>query len=74
MVVITPKEVREARAFIHKRGLTSYDIAPKDFAQAAKRFGKSFSETLKLIASLKMKGQGAHPAEKTISALERIGK
>lgn len=71
-VTVTSKEIREARAYLQKRNLTTSDVSPKDFATLAKRFGKPFSEVLELIAHLQMRGQGEHPAGKTVQAVKEI--
>jgi len=71
-ITVTPQEVREARSFLHKRGLKTSDVAPRDLATLSKRFSKSLSDALKLVASLKMKGQGGTPYEKTKRTLIEI--
>lgn len=73
-ITVTPKEAREARSFLQRRGLTSRDVPPRDFAKLAKRLNASFTSVLKLVASLKMKGQGEGPFARTTQALERIEK
>jgi hypothetical protein len=55
---VKPKEVREARAFLQKRGFSTGDIPPRLFASAAKQMNKSFSDLLKEIARLQLGGQG----------------
>ena len=69
MVTITPKDVRAARAYIHKRGLTASDISPRDLATFAERYGKTLSSALRLVAAIKMGGQGGSQFEKTKEAL-----
>jgi hypothetical protein len=68
---IKPKDIREARAFLQKRNLKTSDIAPKTFAQLANRYNKSFYDTLKLLAVLKMGGQGQSPFAQTESAIAK---
>jgi len=72
-VTVTPREIREARAYLQNRGLGTAEVVPKDFASLAKQFGKSFSDTLDLVAYLMAKGQGLHPSDKTVQALIKIG-
>ena len=43
-------EIRAAKSFLERRGLTSNDISPKKFAKAAKELDKGFQETLKILA------------------------
>ena len=62
MAAPTPKEIRQARAFLHERGIRPADIRARDFAAAAAELGKSFIETLRLIATLFAGGQGMGPA------------
>ena len=57
-IKVLPKEIREARAFLQNRQIRTADLSPKDFVYAAKELGKSFKETLKLIASLLTEDQG----------------
>lgn len=57
-MIAAPKEVRAARAWLRKRGITTPMISPKRFASAAKELNKSFRETLALLARLYMGGQG----------------
>lgn len=73
-VAPTPKQIREARAYLQNRQLTSADVAPKDFATLSNRWSKSFAETLRLLARLKMGGQGGSPFEETKEALREIEK
>lgn len=55
---VSPKEVRQARAFLQMRGFETSMMPPRLFAMTAKREGKTFGELLNLIARLKMGGQG----------------
>ncbi|MBX3504422.1 MAG: hypothetical protein KF895_03010 [Parvibaculum sp.] len=68
----SPKEIRQARAFLQNRGIRTSDIAPKDFAAAHREAGsKTFGETLKLIASLLMGGQGEGPAPRAAALAKK---
>lgn len=51
---VKPREIREARAFLQKRGFKTADIAPKAFAEAAAELGASFAQTLKLTAAVRL--------------------
>lgn len=48
----TPAEIRKARAFLRRRGISTSQISPRKFAAASKEQGKSFTELLKFIARL----------------------
>lgn len=50
--IASPAEVRAARAFLRKRGLSSHQISPRKFANAAKEKGKSFSELLMFLGRI----------------------
>ena len=50
-------EIRAAKSFLERRGLTSNDISPKKFAKAAKELDKGFQETLQLLARELSAGQ-----------------
>ena len=43
-------EIRAAKTFLNKKGLTTEEVSPKKFAQAAKKLDKSFKETLEILA------------------------
>ena len=43
-------EIRAAKSFLEKKGLTSDEISPKKFATAAKKPDKGFQETLQILA------------------------
>lgn len=66
-----PREIREGRAFLQKRNLRTSDVNPKDFVGLSKRLGKSFYDTLKVIATLQLGGQGNGPFPETERALEK---
>jgi hypothetical protein len=56
------KKVRQARAFLQQRGIRTADMSPRQFAGAAGQLGKSFRDTLRMVAVLQMAGQGQGPA------------
>ena len=43
-------EIRAAKTFLNKKGLTTEEISPKKFATAAKKLVKGFQETLQILA------------------------
>ena len=43
-------EIRAAKTFLNKKGLTTEEISPKKFATAAKKLYKGFLETLQILA------------------------
>lgn len=57
-MTVTPAEIQKARDFLQGKGLPASKISPRDFAQSAKEFGKSFEETLNLLTYLASGGQG----------------
>jgi len=52
-----PAEIRAARAFLRKRDISTKEIAPKKFANAAKELNKGFRELLKSMARMRAGGQ-----------------
>ena len=50
-------EIRAAKSFLERRGLSSKDISPKKFAKAAKELDKGFQETLNILAREQSAGQ-----------------
>jgi hypothetical protein len=44
-------EIRAAKTFLNKKGLSTEEVSPKKFAQAAKKLDKSFKETLQILAN-----------------------
>lgn len=54
----TPREKRQARAFLQGKGIRSSEIPPGLFATTSKRMKLTFSELLKLIAKMQTGGQG----------------
>jgi hypothetical protein len=67
----TPKEIRQARAFLQGRNIRTKDIAPLDFLMASREIGKSFIETLRLISSLLTEDQGQGQAVEATKAMKR---
>jgi hypothetical protein len=57
----TPKQIRQARAYLHQRRITTGMISPKDFAQASNDLDASFSETMKLVRELLRAKEGGAP-------------
>ena len=43
-------EIRAAKSFLEKRGITSDEVSPRKFSKAAKELDKGFQETLKILA------------------------
>ena len=54
---VATAEIRAAKSFLERRGLTSNDISPKKFAKAAKELDKGFQETLQILARELSAGQ-----------------
>ena len=54
---VAQAEIRAAKSFLKRRGLTTEDISPRKFAMAAKELNKGFSETLKILADELSGGQ-----------------
>jgi|TARA_R110001583_G_scaffold63883_4_gene186376 hypothetical protein len=54
---VAQAEIRAAKSFLERRGLTSSDISPRKFAMAAKELDKGFAETLKILAGELSGGQ-----------------
>lgn len=53
----SPREVRAARAYLHKRGARTKDVSPRKFANSAKELNIGFAELLAFIARLYSAGQ-----------------
>jgi len=67
MAAATPPEVRKARAFLRSKKITTQEIPPRKFANAAKELNRGFRELLKNIAQMRSGGQGqAEQRRKTI--------
>jgi len=47
---VAAAEIRAAKSFLERRGLTTEDISPRKFATAAKELDKGFKETLDILA------------------------
>jgi len=50
-------EIRAAKTFLNKKGLSTEEISPKKFATAAKKLDKGFQETLQILAKELSGGQ-----------------
>lgn len=70
-MTVKPKEARQARAFLQKKGIPSRAIPPKLFAATAKKEGKTFSELLKTISRLMLGGQGQGQAPEATKIAEK---
>jgi len=57
-MVATPPEIRKARAFLRSKGVTTKEIPPRKFANAAKELNRGFRELLRYIMALRSGGQG----------------
>lgn len=74
-----PRDVRKARAYLHKRGVKSGVVSPKKFAAAAGQLGTGYYDTLRLIISLANASEGRAPpnpapvATEIASAAARTG-
>lgn len=58
---ISPKEKREARAFLYKRGIRSDMINPEKFAKAKRETNTRFETLLNAIKGFYRGGQGEGP-------------
>lgn len=58
MAAATPPEVRKARAFLRSKNVTTKEIPPRKFANAAKELSKGFREVLRHLMELRSGGQG----------------
>ena len=54
---VAQAEIRAAKSFLERRGISSSEISPKQFARAAKELDKSFMETLRILAGELSAGQ-----------------
>tara|TARA_R100000935_G_C2728160_1_gene120799 strand:+ start:285 stop:476 length:192 start_codon:yes stop_codon:yes gene_type:complete len=54
---VAQAEIRAAKTFLEKKGLTSDELSPKKFATAAKKLDKGFQDTLKILAQELSAGQ-----------------
>jgi len=57
MAAATPPEVRKARAFLRSKGVSTKEIPPRKFANAAKELNRGFRELLRYIMQLRGGGQ-----------------
>ena len=58
MAAATPPEVRKARAFLRSKQITTKEVPPRKFANAAKELNRGFRELLKDISQMRYGGQG----------------
>jgi len=54
---VVAAEIRAAKKFLSRRGITSKEISPRQFAMAAKELDKKFTEVLAIIAAEQTGGQ-----------------
>ena len=47
---VAAAEIRAAKRFLDRRGITTNEVSPKKFAMAAKELDKGFQDTLKILA------------------------
>tara|TARA_R110000787_G_scaffold175883_1_gene288230 strand:+ start:31 stop:222 length:192 start_codon:yes stop_codon:yes gene_type:complete len=47
---VAAAEIRAAKSFLERRGITTDEVSPKKFAKAAKELDKGFQETLQVLA------------------------
>ena len=55
---VAAAEIRAAKKFLDRKGFTTKDISPRQFAQAAKELDQSFNDTLRVLASEVSGGHG----------------
>ena len=70
-VDLKPADIRKARGFLRKRGIETKDISPRAFLAASRELETTFAETLKVIASLSLAGQGEGPAPRAQKLAEK---
>ena len=51
-MAISAKQVRQARAFLQQRRITTGMISPREFAQSSEELGKDFRETLAFLKQM----------------------
>tara|TARA_R110000772_G_scaffold28557_1_gene71952 strand:+ start:291 stop:482 length:192 start_codon:yes stop_codon:yes gene_type:complete len=54
---VAQAEIRAAKTFLNKKGLSTEELSPKKFATAAKKLDKGFQETLQILANELSGGQ-----------------
>ena len=54
---VAQAEIRAAKSFLEKRGISSSEISTKKFAQLAKKLDKGFQEVLQILAMTLSGGQ-----------------
>lgn len=69
---VKPKDIRDARTYLNKKGIRTGDIAPRHFAAVAAETGKSFRDTLNFIARLLSGGQGLGPSPSTTKHVDLL--
>lgn len=52
MAVLNPKpaEIRAAKSWLERRGITTEELSPRTFAKAAKELDRGFAETARYLA------------------------
>ena len=70
-----PSDIRQARAFLRARNISSSEIPPRLFALTSERLKKPFKELLRLLAILKMgtQGRGQSPTATEYDSSSRDG-
>lgn len=48
----SPAKVRQARAFLRNRGISSRQVSPRKLANSAEETGKSFTEILRFLGEV----------------------
>ena len=48
----SPAKVRQARAFLRNRGISSRQVSPRKLANSAQETGKSFTELLRFLGEV----------------------
>tara|TARA_R110000824_G_scaffold258902_2_gene447784 strand:+ start:2653 stop:2835 length:183 start_codon:yes stop_codon:yes gene_type:complete len=54
---ISASEIRAAKQWLKRRGITPKELSPRKFAKAAKKLDKGFKDTLQIIANSQTGGQ-----------------
>lgn len=65
---MTKAEVQRAARFLQQHGYTPAEVDPATFLQASRDMDVGFSQLLRMIGSLLMRGQGLGPAPVAIDA------
>lgn len=69
MAAPTPKEIRAARSWLYRKGLTVSDFSPRRLAAAAKEMDISFAAVFRKLSELYSGGQGKGPFPETAKLL-----